>query len=520
MAPRAPILGIAGLVLIGFGLLSHWMTYDPADSFFAFGWYSLAHLAAGIIATVAYFATGSGSLRDFVRQRSTRYGLNAVVYSVLFLTVVVMGNFLGSRYHARFDLSAENVNTLSDQSVAVVQAIQSELQIDAFVEGTGDPVLEELLSAYKYANDRVSYRIIDPQVSPTLAQSAGIAQVPTLRLSLDGKSTLITRTDEETVTNGIHRISSGVTKKIYFVDGHGEPSIDDKRSPTGLGLFAEALRNQNYEVDKLFLPSLASVPEDASVVVAASAAKELFPHELEVLARYMRNGGRVLFLLEPRANSEVADFLADWGVTVGDDVILDRQVRLFEGMTLGLEPVVSDYSDHPAVAGLGERTVFSLARSVMPDPDAAEGLFTSPLLLTAKTTWAETDLELLFDEGEAERAEKELAGPVPLATAVSAFSKNIGGTGDGEFQMAVFGDTTFVANRYLRQLFNDALALQTIGWLAGQEELITIGPRAVRASRAHLSAEEARTVFYLSVLILPELILLCGIIVWWRRSGL
>jgi ABC-type uncharacterized transport system involved in gliding motility auxiliary subunit len=494
------------------------MTYDPAETFFSFGWYSIAHLSAGVIATVAYLTMGTGSTLDFIKRRSTRYGVNAAVYSMMFMAVIVMANFLGTRYHTRFDLSTEHVNSLSDQSVAVVGALTSDLQIDAFIDGGADPVLEELLAAYRYDNDRISFRLIDPQVSPTIAQSSGISQVPTLKLILDGKSTLVTKTDEESVTNGIHLISSGVTKKIYFVEGHGEPETGDQRSPGGLGQFADALRNQNYDVATLFLPDVAEIPSDASVVIAASARKEYFPHELEVLSRYMRDGGRVMFLLEPRKNAEIVDFLSKWGVDVGDDVVIDRQVRLFEGMTLGLDPVVADYGDHPAVAQLNERTVFSLARSVLPSQEPPENLFAVPLFVTAKTTWAETDLDLLFDEGEAQQSESELGGPIPLGVAVSAFADKIGGQGDGEFEMVVFGDTTFVTNRYLRQLFNDALALSAIGWLAGQDELITIVPRAVRASRAHLSVEEARTVFYLSVLVAPELILLCGIAVWWRRT--
>jgi ABC-type uncharacterized transport system involved in gliding motility auxiliary subunit len=104
--------------------------------------------------------------------------------------------------------------------------------------------------------------------------------------------------------------------------------------------------------------------------------------------------------------------------------------------------------------------------------------------------------------------------------AASGAPTAVGGEGDRDFQIVVFGDGTFVTNKYWRQLFNDALALSIVGWLAGQEELISIGPRAVRASRAHLTQAQARTVFYLSVLVVPELILLCGIAVWWRRSSL
>ena len=86
-------------------------------------------------------------------------------------------------------------------------------------------------------------------------------------------------------------------------------------------------------------------------------------------------------------------------------------------------------------------------------------------------------------------------------------------------KIVAFGDSTFATNKFWLQLFNDALALSATGWLAGQEELISIGPRAVRASRTRLSPAQARSVFYLSVLALPELILMCGILVWWRRSS-
>ena len=36
--------------------------------------------------------------------------------------------------------------------------------------------------------------------------------------------------------------------------------------------------------------------------------------------------------------------------------------------------------------------------------------------------------------------------------------------------------------------------------------------------RAQLSPEESRRIFYLSVLVLPELLLFLGLTVWWRRS--
>jgi len=455
-----------------------------------------------------------------VRRRSTKYGVNAAVYSAIFLALFAMINFLGARYHKRFDMSSSGVNSLSEQSRKVLAGLTEPVEIDAFVEDGRDTVLEELLDAYKYDSERVSVRLVDPQVRPELAQEAGVTQVPTLRVRMGDRSTLVTSTDEESVTNGIHKVTSAERKKIYFIEGHGEPGIDDSQSIEGIGLFAEALRNQNYDVAKLFLPESQVVPDDAAAVLLIAPAREMFPQELDVLDRYMRSGGRVLFLLEPQKGAEIVAFLAKWGVIVDDHVILDQQMRLFQGVTLGLDPVVSTYGAHPSVKSMTERTFFSLARPVRPAAELPKGLVVQSIASTAKTSWAESDLDLLFKSSQAIFDEgKDLPGPVSLAVAASAYAKDIGGEGEREFEMGVFGDSSFATNKYWRQLFNDSLTLSVVGWLAGEEELMSIGARAVRASRANLSPTEALSVFYLSVFVLPELILLCGIAVWWRRTS-
>lgn len=521
MSQRAPILGITGLILLFFGFLAHWLTYNPAEGFFSFRWFSAAHLAVGLACLIGQFVTGQGSWKIFLGRRSTRYGANAVIYSLIFVVVFAMINFLGARYHSRIDVTSANVNSLSDQSRSVLEAVEGTVTVDAFVENGASPVLEEMLSAYRYESDNIEYQLVDPQLRPELTQEAGITQVPSLRIAFGERSTVVTAMEEEAITNGIHRVTAASQKKVYFLEGHGEADIDDNKTPTGLGFFAAALRNQNYLVEKLFLAETEEVPEDASVVIVPPSSREIFAGELKLLGDYMRAGGRVMFLLEPQMNAEVAEFLTAWGVEVGNDVILDQQVRLFEGPTLGFEPVVSTYSEHPSVKPLTDRTLFSFARSVRPAAAPPKGIVLDSIALTAKTSWGETNVDRLLGQSEAGFEEGEdIAGPVPIAVAASAYVRDIGGEGDAEFQMLVFGDGSFVTNKFWRQLFNDALALAGVGWLAGQDELISIGSRAIRASRAHLTAAQATTVFVLTVIVLPEAILMLGIFVWWRRSSL
>ena len=83
----------------------------------------------------------------------------------------------------------------------------------------------------------------------------------------------------------------------------------------------------------------------------------------------------------------------------------------------------------------------------------------------------------------------------------------------------MIGSVEFAGNREVEgTYFNRDLFLNTVGWLVGQADLLSIRPRAVRASRAQFTADQGIVIFYLSVLVIPELLLIAGIAVWWRRE--
>lgn len=521
MGNRAPILGIAGLIFLAFGLIENLMTRLPQQGLFSLDWFAMLHVAAGLVCIVWYFASGSGSLTEFLKRRSTRYGTNAVVYSIVFVLVVMMLNFIGTRYSKRWDLSAAGVNSLTDATRQVLDKLDSDVQILAFVGPQDKGFVREVSGIYSAYTAKVKWQIVDPQISPELAQKELISAIPTLKIKQGDRSTTINKIDEESITNGIHKVATTKQKKIYVVQGHGEPDVAQKQTPNGMGLFADTLTNQNYEVKPLIATDAGPVPEDAAVLVVATGDRSYFPAEIEKIKEYARKGGSVLVLLEPRRGEELAELARALGAKVGNDVILDQQVRLFEGVTLGMNAIVTQYGEHPAVKAMTDRTLFSVARSVGVADKPAAGISIAPLALTSPTSWAESDVARVFDKGEAElKAGEDIEGPVSVGVAGSDKATVLGGADDKSFKFAVFGDTSFLTNEYLRQLYNDALGQSVVGWLAGDEELISIAPRVVRASRAFLGEQQARTVFYLSVLVLPELILLAGIAVWWRRSSL
>lgn len=507
--------GIAGIILLLFAGLAYFFTRD-------FSSYVLLHTVLGLIALIMYFASAKDSLGTFLGERSTKYGANAALYSLLALGVLILLNYLGTRYYHRFDLTEAGVYSLSPQSKQVVADLTSPLEINAFVEAGIDPQLEDLLSNYQYVADKVSYTIIDPDSRPDLAERFQITNIPAVHLKNEDRTNVVTKISEEAITNGIIKVTRAEAKTIYFLEGHGEPSIDNTQDGAGYGQLKIALENEGYTVNKLVIAPDTSVPEDTTVLIVGGAQRSLLEHEIQAIDRFIKKEGHALFLLNPRVTPELATYLADWGVQIGNDVIVDEQIQLLRGRTFTLTPVVTTYGQHPITTELGRRgaaalTAYGISRSVEPSQDGQQGLTLVSLAQTSPNSWAETDLASVFQNQTAKVDEQDRRGPISLAVAITANLKELGAEEDGTARLAVFGNALFANNQYLGQYFNRDLLLNTISWLVGEEGLISIRPATIRASRVQFTQEQATVIFYLSVLIIPEILLIAGLAVWWSR---
>jgi ABC-2 type transport system permease protein len=84
----------------------------------------------------------------------------------------------------------------------------------------------------------------------------------------------------------------------------------------------------------------------------------------------------------------------------------------------------------------------------------------------------------------------------------------------------VVGTPSFAdSQEFTRRPLNGDLFLNAIGWLVGQSETISVRSRTVRASRAELTPAQARRIMFLSIFIIPEMLVLLGVSVWWWRRS-
>ncbi|HEV7731071.1 MAG TPA: DUF4350 domain-containing protein [Candidatus Binatia bacterium] len=520
MGRSASLFGLLGLVFLGFGILALLFVREPMQDL-----YVLLNLILGAGLLVAFLAFGADGLRSLAGQRSTRYGAAAAVYTLLFVALVVGLNYLGARHHHRWDVSEGGIYTLSPQSKKIVEDLKDKLVMTGFAEGGQSPQLDSLLDSFRYAAPtKVETRIVDPEKEPSLVDQMKITTVPTVNLQYGKESFVVSQPSEETITNGIIRVSGSTKKIVYFTEGFGEASFQDQQDPKGYSGAKLALEQENYEVKPLLLASVETIPEDASVVIVAGPTAPFTDSAIAALDGYLRRGGHLLVMVGPRQGGDkLTAFLASWGARVGNDIVIDREVRMFEGPRLGVVPMVKTYGQHPITQAFHDYTVFPQTSTVEPAAEGKAGLQATALVTTSESSWAESDVDGVFTQGVATVDDSDRKGPVSIGVAVTAKPKDMGlqppATAD-EARLVVFGTALFANSQQLVQArLNGDLFLNAVGWLVGQEELVSIRSRTVRASRADLTVDQAPQLFYLSVLIIPELLMALGIWVWWRRRS-
>ncbi len=490
---------------------------------------------AGLACTLLYILSQWREIARSFAGRQARFGTLAVASVLVVLAILVAINYLAERHNKRWDLTEIKQFSLSDQTRKILGGLQKPVQLKVFARSEDFNRFRDRLDQYAYASNQVKVEYIDVEKYPTRANQYQVQSVGTIVVDYDGRVERVTSDSEQEITNGIVKAISGRQHKIYFVEGHGErtPDVTDGG---GYSSIASALTAENFTHEKLVLAQNKEVPADASVLVVAGPKTDVFPAELDMIKRYLAKGGKILFMFDPPERAEsppLTNLLAlvkEWAIEVDNNVVVDVS-GMGQLLGTGAEvPVAARYEPHTITDRFKLITAYRLARSVNAVSGGVNGRHAQSLVQTGPNSWAETDVKRLMTSGEVSRDldKGDKAGPVSLAAAVSApvpdspdAAKNAEDSKDApprpETRLVVFGDADFASNGWLGIPGNRDLFMNTINWLAQQENLISIRPRDPKDTRITLTADQQRRIFWITVVIIPGLILLAGVQTWWRR---
>lgn len=456
-------------------------------------------------------------MRSESQKRRLMYGSNALIFLLILLTILIVVNYLANQHPHRMDLTENKRQSLSEQTVKLIHNLQQPVTILCFYK-EDDPqkaMLENLLNIYQYHSEKIDVQFVDPDKSPGLTEEYGVRTYQTIIVTQNDRRERATQPNESKITNAILRITREKDKTIYFLTGHNEHELD-KSDQLGYAELRQAVINNDYSVKTLALATEEKVPDDCTVLVIGGPRSELFPEEIEKIKQYLNNGGRLLLMIDPMfEDTGLHEFIVDWSIQIDDDRIIDPMSRL-AGADLFV-PIVDQYDPtHPITKDFNVYTIFPFSRSLSLLDFTGQHVRRTVLARTGQNSWGETHPDSVqFDEN----ADRE--GPLNIAAAVEkARPLPQGATADTTLptsRLVVIGNSNFVNNAYFFQGGNRDFFMNTLSWLAGDEDLISIRPREQHERRLNMTAMQASMLFWISVVFVPTLVLLAGGIVWWLK---
>ena len=535
----APLLGFLTLILLFATLSSLFLRQRLALGIF---------LILGIASLTAFVILRRQAVFSFFVSRQARYGANVGIAVLLVTGIAIIINVIvAQRFDKSVDWTADKIYTLSDQTKKILRGLDREVQVIAFfsANAANDQVernhrrAKELLERYQRETDKLTVEFVDPYSGAMKTQEYEIQFDGTTVFESGGVREQVTTVDEQKFTSTIMKVARDEFKKIYFLTGHEEQAIDDSDENRGYSQTKEELEKQNYRVETLSLATQPEVPPDCAALIIPGPKAPLMAHEVNAISRYLDKNGKVFLMLDPSVslakapNQGLVDLMDRWGVTIGNDLVLDRIRPAFFlfGGSQPEAPTLDDFEFHQITQYVYRQVTFQLARSVTPKADAAGRLNVKSLVKTTDEiggSWGETkrkadgtfEADLSYTEGE------DTPPPVSLAVAVQREGSESTMGDDSatdtpkasKTRIVVIGDSDFATNIFFQRSGGGDFFLNAVNWLTLEEDLISIRP--IDPSERSLRLMTPREVAFVqmaSIFLIPLIIFLIGVGVWWRR---
>ena len=498
-------------------------------SFLLGGWVPFLNIFFIIlcVGVVASFIVDHRFYLGILFMRTTR---NGMTMGAVIATALVFGSsiaYLSQRFEKSIDITEEKINSLSPQTLKILEGLQEDMDITVFYKGQEGKQKKEFLKKnfqlFKQNSQKVKIRYHDAYVKNSLAQEylnpLSTAKTDSLFVFVEhkGKKILVDMPfDEEKITSAMIKATRQKDQSVYFLLGHGERDISDTETE-GLSELKEAVLQSSIQAVSWSFVKDGPLPRDVSALMIAGPQQAYLPKELEWIEQYLKGGGRILLALDPDRKDNLKPWLKQFGVDYKGSYVMDPSAKI---VGLGLfSPLGIHFDKDNFITRYfqGNFALFHIAGPLTATQDHAFSITdlvrTNPQALSVANMRAREGerasqtLALLVEKDQTEEIGHDLE------------KKETKKKPEDDMKLIVFGDSDFFTNSFINTRgVNRDFALNAISYLLDESDLISIKPKRLKATQLILKTYDQYGIIFFA-LTLPILFFTISFIVWLRRRS-
>ncbi len=536
MRTTPPIYKYAGTIA-GFGLASLLIGFIILLAVESLRLASWIILALGVLLLITAAIIDFTRVKGAVTGRRGRFSTGNTVMVFVFIGIIVLVNAISFQYNKRYDITELAQFTLTSQTKEALAEMTIPVEAIFFstpqdVWGLGLPTLvTNLLSEYQNYTDLLTVTEIDPDEQPETARKYGIGinSYQSIVFESEIGRRIVSPEDmlifsggqpvgiemENPFTAAILEVTGVVQKKVYFLSGHGEESVD----PTGQYAYAaQALKDILYKVETLDLMATGEIPSDCTVLVIAAPQNPLSVPEYDMIRDYLDKRGWLIILINPGTLNDMKEFIGEYWINIEEGTVID-QSAYYSTPNIPIIPRTQNTFDN--IFGIAE-TYYPGAVSIIPVEEPPDEVMIAPLFYTSLASWVEAEYDPTTEPKFNKETEKLGSRALGVWVAIQPPEEELNEDGtipEGvKFtQIMLIGDSDFASNQHVYNADNIYQFLYLFEYLTAGEELVKIERKVLPYRSLVITEEEGTFIRVSSIGLLPLLVLVAGTVIWWRR---
>lgn len=485
-------------------------------------------------------------LKKMFMRKGSKHRMSQGLSVILAVLLAIGAGYLSrrDRFNKSWDVTAEGINTLSPESIKLVDQLKERKEpvkvLAFFQDEMKKTQFRKALSLYEMQGGSFAVEYIDPQTDPTRAMAENITTVDTVIFKFGKQEARLTAFTEEKMSNALVRVMKEKEKTIYFTKGHGEPDLNSQEA-LGYAAAKQELESERFVVKDLNLLESTTIPEDADLLVIAGPKYDLQPSELAVLEQYLQSARPLMVLVDaltqvPNLNKLVESV----GFRFQNDLLIirpgdERAKVLGQNNAIvtdfdSFSPVTADFVKRGGVALMTANT-----RSIEIVNDNKLQLKpiglakSSQIIVKINGVKTEADLRSLTEDRIAEGSfdvfgvsSGKVGGDKVATSEANKDSQadvkaDTQGTAAKELRVFVGGSAQLASNLGAQRQENIDLFLNAINYLTQDEDFISIRPKDGDKSTLDLTTASSQFLLLFLAYVYPTSFLGAGVFYWMRR---